>query len=111
MAGNRRVVLSGITATFALLSPALADRASLIPVIFRACQNQLLGNAQFVSLLALNGITVEAVCQCQGPLFISRLSDTDVVELPRQGFNQPAWDRLFEASRLCALNMTVRRSR
>jgi hypothetical protein len=90
------------------------DRAALVPLVFRACQNQLLANAQFVSLLTLNRISVDAVCQCQGPFFISQLSDLELADLSGGRFDQRIAglnDRLFEASRRCALNMAAQRSR
>jgi hypothetical protein len=110
MARNRGLLLGIIVMLSALSSPAKADRASLMSYVFRACQNQLLNNAQFVALLALSRTTVDEVCQCQAPLFISRLTDADVTELSAGGeFTQNGWDRLFEGAKFCAL--TLRRSR
>src|SRR5579862_2432274 len=100
-------LLFGLIAT----APAwgAADRVSLLPRLFGACQNQLLANAQFISLLTLNRITVEEVCQCQGPLFISGLTDAQVGDVYAKGTSDKSLnERFFEASRLCAMNMVVR---
>jgi hypothetical protein len=64
------------------------DGAALVPLVFRACQNQILANAQFVSLLTLNRISVDAVYQCQGPFFISHLSELGFVDLSGGRFNE-----------------------
>ncbi|MBV8890267.1 MAG: hypothetical protein JO305_11425 [Alphaproteobacteria bacterium] len=57
------------------------DRTDLLPKVTRACTNWSMTNPQLMALLALNAVSLEDVCRCQAPVYISTLSDEQVSEL------------------------------
>jgi hypothetical protein len=97
------------------LALSQTDRASLLPYLDRACRNYVLANRQFIALLSLDGISVDEVCRCQGPLFISGLSDAHVRVLARDGLGAATTAFMntpfVQAAHNCGLSLTASHNR
>jgi len=75
-----------ILAVIIMGSPAhsAADRASLLPQAYRACEEHVLNDREFLPCLGtVYGLSLRELCDCQVPSFISVLSDADVTVLQR----------------------------
>jgi hypothetical protein len=99
-------VLGAVVGMATLASPAIADRASLIPYVFRACENQMLSHPELLRGNILLGITTEEVCKCQTSLFISALSEMEVAQMSGAALN--ADPRLQMALGICGLQSLSR---
>jgi len=98
--------LGAVVGMATLTSPALADRASLVPYVFSMCENQLLSDPQFIQRQTLVGISTQEVCSCQASLFISALSEMDVAQMSRAALSA---DRRFKlALGICGLQSLAR---
>ena len=93
-------------------TPGHADRASLLPMIFRACQNALVGQSGQVARLSAAGVTVGEVCQCQAPLFVSHLSDAEFAEFNQSQVHvsQPTTDQFMLAIGFCGSRLMILKS-
>jgi hypothetical protein len=105
----------GLSVSITVISaatPGHADRASLLPVIFRACQNTLSSQSGQAARLSAAGVTVNEVCQCQAPLFVSHLSDAQLAEFtPSQmHVSQPTTDQFMLAIGFCGSRLMILKS-
>jgi hypothetical protein len=91
---------------------AHADRASLLPMIFRACQNTLVSQSGQVARLSAAGVTVDEICQCQAPLFVSHLSDAQLAEFSQSQLHvdQPTTDQFMLAIGFCGSRLMALKS-
>jgi hypothetical protein len=64
-----------------------SPRSALMPETIAACREQALSLEKLMALMALNGVSVNEVCECQA-LFISKLDDSWVRYLNREGVGQ-----------------------
>jgi hypothetical protein len=76
-----RVAVLVLIVGMAVAAPCHADRAAVVPLIFQACQNTLLADGEKVASVTTAGVTVDEVCRCQAPLFVSGLSDAQLAGL------------------------------
>ena len=65
-----------------------SPRSALMPETIAACREQALSLEKLMALMALNGVSVNEVCECQVSLFISKLDDSWVRYLNREGVGQ-----------------------
>lgn len=93
-------------------SPCLAGRAALVPIIFRTCQNTLFGNAEEVEMLATASVTVDDVCRCQAPLFVSGLSAAQLAEFDHTPIHVSAYTatRFNQTIGLCGVQLMTSKS-
>jgi hypothetical protein len=93
-------------------TPCHADRASLLPIIFRACQNTLSSQSGQVARLSAAGVTVDEVCRCQVPLFVSHLSDAQLAEFNQSQVHvsQPITDQFMLAIGFCGSRLMILKS-
>jgi hypothetical protein len=54
---------------------AQSPRSALMPETIAACREQALSLEKLMALMALNGVSVNEVCESQSSLFISKLDD------------------------------------
>jgi len=90
-------------------APSRADRAALVPLMFRTCQNTLLDDGEEVGRLTTAGVTIDQVCRCQAPLFVSGLSDAQIAEINQtpSHTSQYTASRFYQAIGLCAQNLMI----
>jgi len=55
---------------------AQSPRNTLMPETIAACREQALSQPQLMALMALDGVSITEVCECQASLFISKLDET-----------------------------------
>ena len=93
---------------------AQSPRSALMPETIAACREQALSLEKLMALMALNGVSVNEVCECQSSLFISKLDDSWVRHLNREGYwSKAAADALGPAFMrilsYCAMTLGVAR--
>jgi hypothetical protein len=65
---------------------AQSPRSAIMPETIAACREQALSDEKLVALMALEGVSMNEVCECQASLFISKLDDTWLRHLNREGY-------------------------
>jgi hypothetical protein len=65
---------------------AQSPRSALMPETIAACREQALTQEKLIALMALDGESINEVCECQASLFISKLDDSWVYHLNREGY-------------------------
>jgi len=93
---------------------AQSPRSALMPETIAACREQALSLEKLMALMALNGVSVNEVCECQSSLFISKLDDSWVRHLNREGdWSKAAADTLgpafMQILNYCATTLGVAR--
>ena len=95
------------TAVAADLPPTFdVNRAEDLARITSECREFILSNSQLVKLMDMNAVTIDEVCSCQAPWFISSLDDNTLYAL-RFG-NEPLsgiYPIFREMVVQCALNL------
>jgi hypothetical protein len=80
---------------------AVANRNRLLSAIYGTCRDNLLSEPPVVASLAMSGATMNEVCDCAAPLFVSGLSDAQVRELLSHGTDTPMTRYYIKTEELC----------
>jgi hypothetical protein len=70
------VALMLIGTPYATAVTTQSPRNTLMPETIAACREQALSQPQLMALIALDGVSITEVFECQDSLFISKLDDT-----------------------------------
>jgi hypothetical protein len=65
---------------------AQLPRSALMSETIAACREQALSNEKLLALMAFDGVSIDELCECQASLFISKLDDSWVYHLNREGY-------------------------
>jgi hypothetical protein len=89
---------------------AQSPRNTLMPETIAACREQALSQPQLMALMALDDVSITEVCECQASLFISKLDDTWVRHLNREGYwskvaTDKLWPTFFQILKYCAMTL------